>query len=551
MPAVVRKARGYLRPKVRAVPRQARSFGRRAVALAEVSRAQTYVERKDYARAEQILSDLLKRYAGTKSALGLQSQVMVKQGRFDEAAVLSNRLAELSGKPEDRARARALMGRLVETDPGWLPYAGEPRPLTDPEPGRVLYLAKESMPYFHNGFCTRTHETLKSVQGAGLDPVAVTMPGFPATVGRHAKTQVSRVEGIRYRHVLPYSATLQSLPYDEYLQLSAQVLTREVAALRPELLHIGSGHRGYETALVGRALAAWSGLPWLYEVRSFFETTWTDDERYMESGPYFHRRYGAETRSMQAADMVVTLSGPMRDEIVSGHGVDPSRVVVIPNAVDLERFEPEERDAALRDRLGLTGKLVLGYISNLDHHREAQEVLLEATARLRARGLDAAVLLVGDGRRRPELEQRAADLGLGANAVFTGSVPFGKVAQYYSQIDLFVVPRINERAGRLVSPMKPFEAMAMNVPLVVSDLPALVEIAGAGERAEVFRAGDPDSLAAVAERLLSSPEALAGMAERARAWVAVERTWAACGRAFADAYEQAKDNHARRATGGR
>lgn len=546
MPSIVAKARAYARPKVRALPRKTKALGRRAKALAVVTRASTYVDKKDYETAEHILGDLLRKHSGTKSALSMQGTVMVKQGRFPEAAVLLNRLAEAQATPENRGRARGLMGRIVETDAAWLPVISGELPAGETREDRVFYLAKESMPFFHNGYCTRSHETLKSVQGAGLDPIAVTMPGFPATVGRVAKSLTDTVEGIRYRHVLPHAGYLAKLPYDQYLQLSAQVLAREVAVLRPGMLHIGSGHRGFETALLGRALAEWSGLPWLYEVRSFFETTWTDDERYMESAPYFQRRYDSETRSMQAADVVVTLSGPMRDEIVSGHGVDPSRVVVIPNAVDLTRFEPEERDSDLRRKLGLEGSQVLGYISNLDHHREAQEVLLEATALLRSRGVDAAVLLVGDGRRRPELEARAKELGLGSKAVFTGSVPFDQVAQYYAQIDLFVVPRINERAGRLVSPMKPFEAMAMGVPLVVSDLPALVEISGDGERAAVFKAGEPQSLAAIAGDLLATPDRMRAMVERSSEWVARERTWEAAGRAFAAAYDMARENHARR-----
>ena len=245
-------------------------------------------------------------------------------------------------------------------------------------------------------------------------------------------------------------------------------------------------------------------------VRSFFETTWTSDKRYMESAPYFHQRHATESRCMRAADYVVTLSGPMRDEIVEQHAVPADKVAGIPNAVDVDRFSPQTRDDALRASLGLTDAQVLGYVSNLSHPREGQEAMIAAVPKIRAAGINAKVLLVGDGARRPELEALAKRLGVTEHVVFAGSVPFDRVAAYYAQIDLFVVPRTNERAGRLVSPMKPFEAMAMGIPLLVSDLPALVEIVAddAEPRGFFYTAEDAADLARVAVACLQDPTEL-------------------------------------------
>jgi len=158
-----------------------------------------------------------------------------------------------------------------------------------------------------------------------------------------------------------------------------------------------------------------------------------------------------------------------------------------------------------------------------------------------------SVLLVGEGRRRADLEAHAAGLGLGGAAVFAGSVPFEEVPDWYAQIDLFVVPRVPERAGRMVSPMKPFEAMAMEIPVLVSDLPALVEIAGEGlSRASIFEAGDSGSLAAVVAWLTDHPEELTKRAAEAADWVRRERTWAGNGRAFDAVYRFAAERAAER-----
>jgi glycosyltransferase involved in cell wall biosynthesis len=548
--------RRKLRRQIRSLPKAGRRGTRIAITYAETAAAVRRDKGRRHDDALRLLHDAARRSPADMRVARLRTQVLARTGQLSDAVAEASRLAMAAPSGRNVRLQRSVQGRLVETDPGWRPRVPgvHPARLAEPVPGRVLYLAKESMPHRNNGYCTRTHETLLAVRGAGRDPVAVTLPGFPPAVEEGvAAPPTSRVDEIEYHHVMPGAGQLSAVTWEEYVQLTTTTFARQVARVRPEVLHAGSGHRGYDLGVVGQALAEWAGLPWIYEVRSFFETTWTADERYAEHAEYYRRRFAAETRAMRAADAVVTLSGPMREEIVHGHGVPEDKVFVIPNAVDLDRFQPRPRSEQLRRELGLEGTFVLGYISNLDHFREGQEVLLSAAALLRAQGLPISVLLVGEGRRRAELEAHAKELGLGSAAVFAGSVPFDEVPVWYAQIDLFVVPRVPERAGRMVSPMKPFEAMAMEIPVLVSDLPALVEIAGegAGEgsefcRASVFTAGDAASLASVVGSLTDHPEEMAKKAVEAADWVRRERTWSGNGRAFDAVYRFAAQRFAER-----
>lgn len=519
------------------------------LSLPRLAVARALVSREDWEGVIRTLRPHVRHeYPLSRSARVLVS-AYGKIGDFDAAYTLADRLARITRQPVDIARAERLRGRILEVHPAWLPSVGIPRPAELDLSGerRVLYLAKESAPYLHNGFCTRSHETLRSVIGTGTPVLAVTMPGFPAVIKVSDAPLQVQVDDVVYHHLLP-NAHLSNMAVHEYLDLAATALAHFVIEHRPTVFHIGSGHRGFETALVGRAVAEWAGIPWMYEVRSFFETTWTSDKRYMESAPYFHMRHAAESRSMHAADYVVTLSGPMRDEIVQQHQIPVDKVTGIPNAVDIDRFFPIQRDEALRAKLGLTDHKVLGYVSNLSHPREGQEAMIKAVPALKAAGVRAKILLVGDGARRPELESLAKKLGVAQDVVFTGSIPFEEVAAYYAQIDLFVVPRTNERAGRLVSPMKPFEAMAMDIPILVSDLPALVEIVHdeVAPRGWTYRAEDAADLARVAAACFADESGMQLRIRNAAAWVRAERTWSANGRNFVAAYEQAEQRHAAR-----
>ena len=79
-------------------------------------------------------------------------------------------------------RRRRVLGLLRDTDPAWHPDLGQPVPLVPVSPKRVLHLLKESYPHAQSGFTVRTLNILKAQVRAGLEPIAVTAPGFPPDV---------------------------------------------------------------------------------------------------------------------------------------------------------------------------------------------------------------------------------------------------------------------------------------------------------------------------------------------------------------------------------
>lgn len=235
---------------------------------------------------------------------------------------------------------------------------------------------------------------------------------------------------------------------------------------------------------------------------------------------------------MQAADLVITIGHAMRADLVA-RGIPAEKVAVVPNGVDPSSFEPAAPDASLARELGVHGRAVLGYVSNLGQ-REGHDVLLRAIARLRAGGRDVVGLLVGGGPQADELHRLAEELGIAEHVRFTGRVPHDRVADYYRLIDVFVIPRHDDRAARLVTPLKPFEALALGRTLLVSDLPALTEIVEPGVRGLSFRLDDDADLAAQAARLLDDRGLGRRLADEGRRWVIEERDWAMNGPRYRD-----------------
>lgn len=467
---------------------------------------------------------ILASHPRTIAAHEIRQAALLRAGEPTSSLAALRSLRRIGDTAERADLDRRLVGMLRESDAGWLPrIPGPSDPIAPAAPGRVLHLLKESPPDRQSGFAMRSHHILAAQRAAGLDPVAVTALGFPRAAGRVASA-VETIDGIRMHRLDLGAGYPADVPLDRYLEDFAWLASGVVRAERPAILHAASGLRGYDMALVGLALRARHDLPLVYEVRSFLETSWSGREG-AELAEISRRRQAAETRAMTEADAVVTIAEAMREDVLA-RGVPPERVFVAPNGVDAEQFTPRPPDAALRARHGLHG-FVFGYVSNLDHPREGQELLIDAAARLRSRGRDATCLIVGDGRRRSELEERAGRTPARGSVVFTGAVPHAEVPAYYAALDAFVVPRRDERAARHVTPLKPFEAMAMERPLVVSDLPALREIAAPDERGLVFAPDDVDALVACLERLMDAPELGRALGAAGRAWVVRERTWAA------------------------
>jgi glycosyltransferase involved in cell wall biosynthesis len=210
----------------------------------------------------------------------------------------------------------------------------------------------------------------------------------------------------------------------------------------------------------------------------------------------------------------------------------------VPNAVDVASFPVVGRDAGLAARHGIgPGVTVVGYISSLAEY-EGVDTLVAAYAEVKAAANGpVALLVVGDGPVRADLERQAAGLGV-ADVHFTGQVPHDAVLGYYSLIDVFVVPRRPAEVCHLVTPLKPFEAFATGRTVVLSDVRALASIAAESGAAELFAAGHSGSLARVLLGLLNDPERRQALAAAGAAWVRAERTWAANAARYRRIYDE-------------
>lgn len=399
---------------------------------------------------------------------------------------------------------------------------------------RVLHVLTNSLPHTTSGYSIRSHAVLVAQREARIVAEAVTRIGYPVTVGLPWARVTDVVDGVTYHRILP--ARLADTP-SARLQDMARAITELAATFRPTVLHTTTN---YANALVTEASARALRLPWVYEVRGQLEATWVASlppgERAAAAASERHALLRAkETEMALAADHVVTLSETLRDDLLA-RGVPAERVTVVPNAAESAHLSQRLEPADARAAIGLPdGGLWVGAVSSLVDY-EGLDTLLDAVASLRRDGVDVRTALVGDGVARPALRARAARLGLGDAVVMPGRVGRDEALLWLRALDVVALPRRDLAVCRVVSPLKPIEAMAAGRPVIASDLPALAEIVAPSGAGVLVPPGDPEALAEAIRSLAASPAARMTYGENGRAFAST-RTWAANGRLYRSLYE--------------
>lgn len=442
-------------------------------------------------------------------------------------AGLGGHLDQVAAAVPTDARGR----RAVRSARRRLAVLGEPitgRPLEHPgfdwrDRGSVLHVVTNSLPVTQAGSTIRTQRVVRAQRDLGWDARVVTRPGYPVTHGDLGSPDPEVVDGVPYHRLLP----LVMPPEVAMRQSYAALLHGLVARLGPDVLHAASDHVNAAVALeVGRA----RGLPVAYEARTFFEDTWLarhggEAARSTDTYRLLRQRH---TEVLGAVDVVTTLGVAMRDEIIA-RGVDPARVFITPNAVPVDFLLPRDQVDA-RTRLGIEDALWIGSIATINDD-EGLDSVIDAVARVRDGGVDARVLIVGDGPALPTLIARAARMEVPIAA--PGRVPVDAVLDWYDVLDVFALPRRDTSVNRAVTALKPLEAQARGIPVIGSDLPAVAEVLAPGSA--LVPPGDVEALAGAIEAW-ADPGARAEAGEQARAWVATTRTWPCVMESYGAAY---------------
>jgi len=283
---------------------------------------------------------------------------------------------------------------------------------------------------------------------------------------------------------------------------SGEMFRREldsiIERLQPDIIH---AHHPHFIGSVAQEVAARRGLPFVYEVRCF-----NGDYDLDARNPYFllRGRYqnSLETRVARAADAVVTISDGLARRLRAAN-VASERLFVVRNSVDTTLFHPlpESPDITPQSTITIGYATTFEAIENLDLLVRAAGV---ASTALNKAGRKLRVIIAGTGRDWERINELVQEMGLSDVVELPGFVPYSQMPNFYHGLDLFIVPRGEATVVADTTPLKPLEALASGLPMLVSDLPAARELLGKQKGVRFFEPQD-NALADAIVDFVNSP----------------------------------------------
>lgn len=207
----------------------------------------------------------------------------------------------------------------------------------------------------------------------------------------------------------------------------------------------------------------------------------------------FQQMARLEARNARRADLVLATSGYCRRAIVRHYGVNPNKIGIVPEGIDLARWRSVNAERS--ERKGTTILCVAR-----QYPRKHIADLVRAVPLVRATIPDARAVIVGDGPEHEHLRALAARLSLGDAIRFTGAVPDSELESLYRQAGVFCLPSVQEGFGIAF-----LEAMASGLPVVAVRTAAVPEVVPDGQAGLLAAPNQPAEIAAYLIRVLRSP----------------------------------------------
>ncbi|MFL2985171.1 MAG: glycosyltransferase family 4 protein [Candidatus Poseidoniaceae archaeon] len=423
-------------------------------------------------------------------------------------------------------------------------------PRLQSKPGVVLYHASQSRPHTSSGYAIRTHGLVSALKNHGVDIKVCLRQGYPLDRSDFIDNEVqltTTIENVEY-NFSPISRAKSSLinyqevynfnRFEDYMHQAVALLIKSAQEMRPEVIHSGSN---FVVGMAGAKAAKALGIPSIYEIRGFWHLTQSTKREGYESSDHFNLSERLEIETAKESDYVFTITNALK-EILVENGVEEHKISVLPNAVELGKFNVRKKNKKLETSLGFKDKIVIGYIGSFVNY-EGLNLLLEACAILHKKLGDVfRVLLVGDGAMMNSLRKTARFLQLEDIIRFTGRVDHDEVEDYYSLIDIAPLPRIGHQVCELVSPLKPFEAMSSGKVLITSSVKALAEIVDHGNTGLVFEKDNSTDLAEKLESVIVDHELRLNLGANARAWVERHHSWENVSKLVLEVYKKIKES---------
>ena len=239
-----------------------------------------------------------------------------------------------------------------------------------------------------------------------------------------------------------------------------------------------------------------------------------------------------EKEAAKEANLIVTVSRYSAQKIVQLYGVDSTKIRIVPNGVDLQKFKPTEDSQKVKDILGVNCEHLVLFVGNLIP-RKGLHFLIKASKYVIKESEETKFVVVGDGPLKNHLIHYSKEQGVFSNFVFLGNVPEVMLHSLYNCADVFASPSIQEGQG-----ISLLEAQATAKPVVAFNVSAINEVVKNNLTGFLVKPNS-NELANAIMSLLSDKSLREKMGRSGREFVSNNFSWNICAQKMFQVYSDA------------
>ncbi len=259
------------------------------------------------------------------------------------------------------------------------------------------------------------------------------------------------------------------------------------------------------------------GIPWILQVEALLYYEAKAERKALVLDGIAKR---LELWSYRQCDVIACVSVTLKEILVEEIGINPDKIVLVPNGVDIQFLDPQ-----LHQAKRLFPGFTIGFVGSL-YSWAGLGLLLEVMSELQAEDYQISLVIVGDGEMKSTWSEQAQSLGLEEQVKFIGRVPWQEVPQYIAGCDIGYSGQIQLQMGKMyLSPMKLYEYMSMGKPVIASAFEDAQRLVIEGKTGFLFQPGDKQTLKQALITAFDAQDRLLSMGQQARQQIEAEHSW--------------------------
>lgn len=330
---------------------------------------------------------------------------------------------------------------------------------------RILFLS-DNFPPEVNAPATRTYEHCIEWVKAGHEVTVITcFPNFPQGKVfdgyKNKLYQVEDIDGIKVIRVWSYISANKGF-VKRILDYFSYAVSAFFAGLNKKADIIIATSPQFFTAVSGSWLSFVKRTPWVMEVRDLWPESIKSVGAMNGDSKVFKFLEAWEKALYKVADSIVVVTDTFK-EVISKRGIDPKKIFVVKNGVDLTKFKPIEKDKELLSQYSLDGKFLIGYIGT-HGMAHALDFVLKTASKIDDKQIH--FLLIGDGAEKAKLVQLKNEMSID-NVTMLPFQPKTEIRRYIGLLDVALVNLKKTDTFKTVIPSKIFENASMLKPILL------------------------------------------------------------------------------------